>query len=118
MSQSGAEGLIRTGPIRASGYAVQFRRAVFGALSRAIDAGLVSTKDVSDEVGRVDRALYRVFVERRRIPKETVVNITARYSVDGGHLHIADITVEAYALDEALSEALTADARAELGAQR
>ncbi|MGC8614038.1 MAG: single- stranded DNA-binding family protein, partial [Conexivisphaera sp.] len=86
MSQSGAEGLIRTGPIRASGYAVQFRRAAFGALQGAIKAGLVGIKDVSDEVGRVDRALYRVFVERHRIPKEAVVNITARYSVEGGHL--------------------------------
>ncbi|MGC8773263.1 MAG: single- stranded DNA-binding family protein [Conexivisphaera sp.] len=96
---------------------MQFRRAAFGALSGAIKAGLVGIKDVSDEVGRVDTALYRVFVEGHRIPKEAVVNIRARYSVDGGHLHITDIAVEAYALDGALSEALTAGARAELGAQ-
>ncbi|BBE42467.1 single- stranded DNA-binding family protein [Conexivisphaera calida] len=116
MSQTETEGTIKTGPIRASGYAVQFRRAAFGALSRAIDAGLVTAKDVSDEVGRVDQALYRVLVEKHGIPKDAVVSVTAKYSVDGGHLHITDLAVEAYARDEALSAALTADARAELGA--
>ncbi|MGC8970534.1 MAG: single- stranded DNA-binding family protein, partial [Conexivisphaera sp.] len=37
MSQK-VEGTIMTGPIRASGYAMRFRRAAFGALSGAIKA--------------------------------------------------------------------------------
>ncbi len=102
--------MITTGPVRASGYAVQLRRAAFGALKRAIDAGVVAADAVNAEVARVNQALYHVLVEEFAVPKDSVVNVTAQYELGDG-FRITDVEVEVYKLDADLSGAVTAEAR-------
>jgi len=104
-------GTINTGPVRASSYAMRFRRAAHAAV-RAHPG--VPAPALNAEVARANRAMYRVLVDAMRVPKSAVVLITATLSVDGGDPKIADVHVDILRRDDALSDEATRAVAAEM----
>ncbi|MFP3317414.1 MAG: DUF2258 domain-containing protein [Candidatus Nanopusillus sp.] len=94
---------ITTGPVRASGYALRFRRAAYAAAR----AHLGARADALDaEVARVNKAVYDALVALG-VPKGTVLVITAALSVEGDRPRISDVRVDVLHRDDVLSEDVT-----------
>jgi hypothetical protein len=94
---------ITTGPVRASGYALRFRRAAYAAAR----AHLGAQADALDaEVARVNKAVYDALVALG-VPKGAVLVVTAALSVEGDRPRISDVRVDVLRRDDILSENVT-----------
>jgi hypothetical protein len=102
--------VITTGPVRASGYALRLRRAVYAAV-RAHPGARADA--LNAEVARVNRAIYGALVALG-VPKGTVLVITAALSVEGDRPRISDVRVDVLHRDDVLSEDVTRAVAAEL----
>jgi len=102
---------ITTGPVRASSYAIRFRRAAYAAV-RAHPG--VRASALNSEVTRANQAIYRVLVDAMHVPKSAVVLITATLSVGGGDPKIADVRIDILRRDDALSDEATRAVAAEM----
>ncbi|MFP3229322.1 MAG: DUF2258 domain-containing protein [Nitrososphaeria archaeon] len=111
---SRTEGVLRTGPVRSSGYALKLRRVVNAALRPLIKGGTLTADQVNEELTKLNRALYSYIVEKYQIPKEAVVNVTLRYTVEGGRFSITDAQVDIYERDDILSNNVTEGVRRDL----
>ncbi|MFP3284891.1 MAG: DUF2258 domain-containing protein [Nitrososphaeria archaeon] len=111
---SRTEGVLRTGPVRSSGYALKLRRVVNAALRPLIKGGTLTADQVNEELTKLNRALYSYMVEKYQIPKEAVVNVTLRYTVEGGRFSIIDAQVDIYERDDILSNNVTEGVRRDL----
>jgi hypothetical protein len=111
---SRTEGVLRTGPVRSSGYALKLRRVVNAALRPLIKGGTLTADQVNEELTKLNRALYSYIVEKYLIPKEAVVNVTLRYTVEGGRFSITDAQVDIYERDDILSNNVTEGVRRDL----
>jgi hypothetical protein len=111
---SRTEGVLRTGPVRSSGYALKLRRVVNAALRPLIKGGTLTADQVNEELTKLNRALYSYIVEKYQIPKEAVVNVTLRYTVEGGRFSIIDAQVDIYERDDILSNNVTEGVRRDL----
>ncbi len=119
MSQEAqAEKVLRTGPVRSSGYALKLRRVVNAALRDAIKGGALNAEQVNQELTRLNRALYSYLVEKYQVPKDAVVNVTLKYETSNGRFTIKDAAVDVYERDEILSNNVTEGVRKELSAQQ
>jgi len=106
--------VIRTGPVRASGFESRFRRAAYAAAAARhpeIPADLLNA-----EIDRVSAALHRVIAERHGLSKGAVIAITATFSAEGGRPAFRDLHVDVYSHDGPVSDLVSADLRAELDA--
>ena len=112
------EELVRTGPVRSSGFALKLRRVINAAVRPLIKEGKLSSKQVNEELTRLNRALYRSVVERFEIPKDAVLNVTVKYSVTESGFRIGDVEVDVYDRDEILSRNVTEEVRKGLEAQQ
>jgi hypothetical protein len=111
---SRTEGVLRTGPVRSSGYALKLRRVVNAALRPLIKGGTLTADQVNEELTKLNRALYSYIVEKYQIPKEAVVNVALRYTVEGGRFSITDAQVDIYERDDILSNNVTEGVRRDL----
>jgi Uncharacterized protein conserved in archaea (DUF2258). len=111
---SRTEGVLRTGPVRSSGYALKLRRVVNAALRPLIKGGTLTADQVNEELTKLNRALYSYMVEKYQIPKEAVVNVALRYTVEGGRFSIIDAQVDIYERDDILSNNVTEGVRRDL----
>ncbi|MFP3137143.1 MAG: DUF2258 domain-containing protein [Nitrososphaeria archaeon] len=111
---SRTEGVLRTGPVRSSGYALKLRRVVNAALRPLIKGGTLTADQVNEELTKLNRALYSYIVEKYQIPKEAVVNVALRYTVEGGRFSIIDAQVDIYERDDILSNNVTEGVRRDL----
>jgi hypothetical protein len=111
---SRTEGVLRTGPVRSSGYALKLRRVVNAALRPLIKGGTLTADQVNEELTKLNRALYSYIVEKYQIPKDAVVNVTLRYTVEGGRFSITDAQVDIYERDDILSNNVTEGVRRDL----
>jgi hypothetical protein len=111
---SRTEGVLRTGPVRSSGYALKLRRVVNAALRPLIKGGTLTADQVNEELTKLNRALYSYIVEKYLIPKEAVVNVALRYTVEGGRFSITDAQVDIYERDDILSNNVTEGVRRDL----
>ncbi|MGC8969001.1 MAG: single- stranded DNA-binding family protein [Conexivisphaera sp.] len=115
MSQ--AEGVLRTGPVRSSGYALKLRRVVNAALRQRIKEGILNATQVNDELTRINKVLYSYIVERYQVPKEAVVSLVVKYSIRDGRFAVEDVQVDIYERDEILSNNITEGVRKELSSR-
>ena len=101
---------ITTGPVRASGYALRFRRAAYAA-ARAHPN--VPAPALNEEVARVNRAIYNALVALG-VPKGAVLVISAALSFEGDRPRISDVRIDVMQRDDVLSEDVTKAVAAEL----
>jgi hypothetical protein len=94
---------VTTGPVRASGYALRLRRAVYAAAG-ARPGARVDALNV--ELARIDKAIYDALVALG-VPKSAVLVISAALSVEGDRPRISDVRVDVMQRDDVLSEDAT-----------
>jgi hypothetical protein len=108
------EGVLRTGPVRSSGYALKMRRVANAALRQVVKDGAVTSAQVNEELTKLNRALYSYIVERYQIPKGAVVSLTVEYVVSDGRFSIKAVNADIYERDEILSNNVTEGVMREL----
>ncbi|MGC9178526.1 MAG: DUF2258 domain-containing protein [Conexivisphaera sp.] len=116
-AQQVVEGVLRTGPVRSSGYALKLRRVANAALRELIKEGLTTAAQVNEELTKLNKVLYSYIVEKYGIPKDAVVSITVRYAVSSGRFIVKGLEANVYERDEILSNNVTEGVMRELGLQ-
>ena len=102
---------VRTGPVRSSGYAIKLRRTINAVIRPLVKEGSLDSKQVNEELTRLNKALYEALVERFEIPKDAVVNITVRYQVKDKEFKIEDVEVDVYDKSDVLSRNVTQEVK-------
>jgi len=102
---------VRTGPVRVSGYAIKLRRALNAAVKEQYKKSQIDTQKLNEQISEFNKKLYSVIVEKFKIPKEAIVNITVKYEYSDGNLKIDDVNVEVYNKDDALSKDVTEEVK-------
>ncbi|MCD6488886.1 MAG: DUF2258 domain-containing protein [Desulfurococcales archaeon] len=107
--------VVRTGPVRVSGYAIKIRRVVNAALRDLIKEKKVDTKKINQQISDLNAKIYQVLVDRFEIPKEAIANIVVDFDIEDSDLKINDITIEIYDRDDILSRNATNEVKKILG---
>ncbi len=107
--------VIKTGPVRTSGYALKLRRAVNAAFRDLYKQGRLDPRRVNEVVTELNRVIYEVLVNQYRVPKEAVVNITVELEVGEEEPRVRDVSVEVWERDDILSNNATSDVKRKLG---
>jgi hypothetical protein len=66
--------VLKTGPVRTSGYAIKLRRAVNAAFRKEYKEKTLDSKKVNELVTGLNQKIYEVLVNKYQVPKEAVVN--------------------------------------------
>jgi hypothetical protein len=106
--------VVKTGPVRLSGYAIKLRKVVNASVSTALKSRPeVPKKEVQKKVNEVltnlNRAIYQVLVEKYMAPKDAIVNIELEYELVGTEFKIKNLKVDLYELNTSISEEATAE---------
>lgn len=104
---------VMTGPVRVSGYALKIRRVINGVFGDKVKKGEVDSKKLNDSITEINTKIFKVLVEKYKVPKEAVTNIRLKISLDDSRVVIKDIKVEVYDVDEILSKNVTDDLKNE-----
>lgn len=102
---------VKTGPVRSSGYAIKLRRAINATIRPLVKEGALDSKQVNEELTRLNKALYKAMIERFEIPKDAVVNVTVRYQVRDKEFEIEDVKVDIYDKSDVLSRNVTQEVK-------
>jgi len=106
---------VMTGPVRVSGYALKIRRVINGVFSDKVKKGEVDSKKLNESITELNRKIFRVLVEKYKVPKEAVTNIRLKISLNDSKVAVKDIKVEVFDIDEILSNNVTNDLKSEFG---
>ena len=96
-----------TGPVRVSGYARKIRRVLNRVFRDMVRKGDLDTKTLNEYITELNRRIFKVLVEKYRVPKEAVTNIRLKVSLVDSKLVVKDIQVDVYDIDEILSRNIT-----------
>ncbi len=107
--------VLKTGPVRTSGYAIKLRRAFNAAFRKEYKEGKIDSKKANEFVTKLNQSIYEVLVNKFQVPKEAVVNITLEVEESEGELSLKDINVDVYDKDEILSSNATKAVKEKLG---
>jgi hypothetical protein len=72
---------LRSGLVIAGAYADKVRRVMFAQLKNEMKEGKLKSSDVAYSVAKLNKVLYKVFVEGLKVDKGDVVRITIDYDV-------------------------------------
>lgn len=75
---------LRSGLVIAGAYADKVRRVMFAQLKNEMKEGKLKSSDVAYGVAKLNKVLYKVFVEGLKVDKGDVVRITIDYDVGEG----------------------------------
>ena len=103
--------VVRTGPVRVSGYAIKLRRVVNASLRPLYKEKKVDSKEVNAKISEINAAIYEVLINKFEVPKEAIVNITLEYDISNGEFVVKDIKIEVYDLNEILTKNTTAEVK-------
>ncbi len=103
--------VVRTGPVRVSGYAIKLRRVVNASLRPLYKEKKIDSKEVNAKISEINAAIYEVLINKFEVPKEAIVNITLEYDVEGEEFRIKDIKIEVYDLNEILTKNTTSEVK-------
>jgi len=103
--------VVRTGPVRVSGYAIKLRKVVNASLRPLYKEKKIDSKEVNAKISEINAAIYEVLINKFEVPKEAIVNITLKYDVEGGEFRIEDIKIEVYDLNEILTKNTTSEVK-------
>ncbi len=103
--------VVRTGPVRVSGYAIKLRKVVNASLRPLYKEKKIDSKEVNAKISEINAAIYEVLINKFEVPKEAIVNITLEYDVEGGEFRIEDIKIEVYDLNEILTKNTTSEVK-------
>ncbi len=103
--------VVRTGPVRVSGYAIKLRRVINAVLRDRYKSGELDAKLVNKLISELNARIYQVLVEKFEVPKEAVANIVVDFDVEDGKMIINDIQIEVFDKDEILSENATKEVK-------
>ncbi|MEM4475657.1 MAG: DUF2258 domain-containing protein, partial [Fervidicoccaceae archaeon] len=109
--------LVRTGPVRTSGYALKLRRAVNAVLRDAYKSGRLDSRQVNQTITELNRVIYDVMVGRYEIPKESIVNVQVELEERESVVVVKNVLIELWNRDELLSRALTKEVLKRLSSQ-
>ena len=107
--------IVRTGPVRVSGYAIKLRRVVNAVLRDMYKKGELNSKKINEQISDLNAKIYNILVERFEIPKEAITNIVLDFDIAEGSLKINNIEIEIYDKDEILSRNTTNEVKKLLG---
>lgn len=109
MSEAKPEGVIvvKTGPVRTSGYAIKLRRIINAALREAYKQGRLDVKKVNEQVTKWNKLLYEIFVSSYEVPKEAIVNIQLELAESEGSVEVKNAVIEVWDKDDLMSKTLT-----------
>ncbi|AFZ70360.1 hypothetical protein Calag_0603 [Caldisphaera lagunensis DSM 15908] len=99
--------LLKTGPVRMSGYALKLRRAANAAFRKLYAEKKVDPKVVNQLLTDLNKNLYGVLVENYNIPKDIIVNIQIVFDLNDNSISIKDMDLTIYDKNEILSKELT-----------
>ncbi|MEM0020860.1 MAG: DUF2258 domain-containing protein [Fervidicoccaceae archaeon] len=99
--------VVKTGPVRTSGFALKLRRSINAALREAYKDKKISPTEVNKALTDINKILYELIVSEFSLPKDTVINIQITFDILDGKLSINDISIEVFVKDEILSKAIT-----------
>lgn len=105
---------VRTGPVRASGYAIKLRRVINAALREHYKTKALNPKKVNDYITTINKVLYQLLVDRLGVPKELVVDISGTIAISGDTVTLKDIEVALWDKDELLSRTITRELKERL----
>ncbi len=103
--------VVRTGPVRVSGYAIKLRRVVNASLRPLYREKKISSKEVNTKISEINTAIYEVLINKFEVPKEAIVNIILEYNTGGGEFRVKDIKIEVYDLNEILTKNTTSEVK-------
>ncbi len=103
--------VVRTGPVRVSGYAIKLRRVINAVLRDRYKSGELDGKVVNKLISELNARIYQVLVEKFEIPKEAVTNIIVDFDVEDGKMIINNIEIEVFDKDEILSRNTTEEVK-------
>jgi hypothetical protein len=104
----------KTGPVRASGYAIKLRRVVNAALREHYKSKVLNPKKVNEYVTNLNKTLYQILIDRLGVPKELVVDISGKIVTSGDSIQIKDVEITLWDKDELLSRSVTKELREKL----
>lgn len=107
--------IVRTGPVRVSGYAIKLRRVVNAVLRDMYKKGELDSKKINEQISDLNAKIYSVLVDRFEIPKEAITNIVLDFDITEGSLKINNIEIEIYDKDAILSRNTTNEVKKLLG---
>ncbi len=99
--------LLKTGPVRMSGYALKLRRAANAAFRKLYSEKKIDSKAVNQLLTDLNKNLYGILVEKYNIPKDVIVNIQIVFDLNEHNISIKDIDLSVYDKNEILSRDLT-----------
>lgn len=101
----------KTGPVRASGYAIKLRRVVNAALRGHYKTKALNPKKVNEYVTNLNKTLYQILIDKLGVPKDLVVDISGRIITVGDSISIKDVEVTLWDKDDILSKTVTRELR-------
>ncbi|MCC6009818.1 MAG: DUF2258 domain-containing protein [Fervidicoccaceae archaeon] len=101
----------KTGPVRASGYAIKLRRVVNAALREHYKSKVLNPKKVNEYVTNLNKTLYQILIDRLGVPKDLVVDISGKIVTSGDSIQIKDVEITLWDKDELLSRSVTKELR-------
>jgi hypothetical protein len=104
----------KTGPVRASGYAIKLRRVVNAALREHYKSKVLNPKKVNEYVTNLNKTLYQILIDRLGVPKELVVDISGKIVTSRDSIQIKDVEITLWDKDELLSRSVTKELREKL----
>uniref|UniRef100_A0A7C1E2B2 DUF2258 domain-containing protein n=1 Tax=Fervidicoccus fontis TaxID=683846 RepID=A0A7C1E2B2_9CREN len=104
----------KTGPVRASGYAIKLRRVVNAALREHYKSKVLNPKKVNEYVTNLNKTLYQILIDRLGVPKDLVVDISGKIVTSGDSIQIKDVEITLWDKDELLSRSVTKELREKL----
>jgi hypothetical protein len=104
----------KTGPVRASGYAIKLRRVVNAALREHYKSKVLNPKKVNEYVTNLNKILYQILIDRLGVPKDLVVDISGKIVTSGDSIQIKDVEITLWDKDELLSRSVTKELREKL----
>lgn len=102
---------VKTGPVRASGYAIKLRRVVNAALRDYYKNKVVNAKKVNEYVTNINKTLYEILIEKLGAPKDLVIDVSGKVSIVEDSIVIKDIEITLWDKDELLSRTVTRELR-------
>ncbi|MGC9183144.1 single- stranded DNA-binding family protein [Caldisphaera sp.] len=99
--------LLKTGPVRMSGYALKLRRVANAAFRKFYKEKKVDPKLVNQFLTDLNKNLYGILVEKYNIPKDVIINIQLVLDLNDTSISIKDFDLAIYNKDEILSNNLT-----------
>lgn len=101
------EVLLKTGPVRMSGYALKLRRVTNAAFRKLYKEKKVDPKVINQFLTELNKNLYGILVEKYNIPKDVIINIQLVLDLNDSNIIIKDFDLSLYNKDEILSNNLT-----------